>query len=79
MARLHVNDDEFDVDEIVVGASEECRSLASRATRPLDCGIGWRDKGRTNFVTKLAPYEAYIAGFPSFRPVRLALRIVARE
>jgi hypothetical protein len=39
---LQINDDtEIHVDEIVVGVSEECRSLVSPG--PLGCRIGWRD------------------------------------
>src|SRR6201996_2434196 len=44
---LDVNDDtELHVDEIVVGISEECRSLVSAG--PLRRGIGWRDELRHN-------------------------------
>src|ERR1700680_4838558 len=43
--RLDVNDDaELHVDKIVVGISEECRSLVSPG--PLGCRIGWRDELR---------------------------------
>src|SRR4029077_19351115 len=44
---LDVNDDaELHIDEIVVGVSEECRSLVSSG--PLRRGIGWRDELRHN-------------------------------
>src|SRR5882762_10217896 len=46
---LDVNDDaELHVDEIVVGISEECRSLVSAG--PLGRGIGWRDELRYNIA-----------------------------
>src|SRR6202790_4725682 len=69
--RLDVNDDaELHVDEIVVGVSEECRSLVSPG--PLGRRIGWRDKlrdhvgspppsriievARYSFTARLAPF-----------------------
>src|SRR5580692_6584409 len=40
---LDVNDDaELDVDEVIVGVSEECRALMSSG--PLGRRIGWRDE-----------------------------------
>ena len=44
---FHINDNaELHVDEIVVGVSEECRSLVSAG--PLGRRIGWRDELRHN-------------------------------
>jgi hypothetical protein len=50
--RFDINDDaELDVDEIVVGVGEECRSLMSPG--PLGCGISSR-VARYSFTARLA-------------------------
>src|SRR6516165_4025652 len=46
---LDVNDDaELHVDEVIVGVSEECRTLVSSG--PLSCRIGWRHELRDDIA-----------------------------